>query len=58
MSQGEYRCLCAHMSYWKFGLEKAMADCGIHESKSDVVGELFKAGWRYDEETDTLEYHG
>lgn len=57
MTLGEYRALVAHMQFWKFGLEEAMKDCGIHESKSDVVYELFKANWVYFEETDTLEYH-
>lgn len=56
MTVEQYRCLCAHMSYWSFGLKKAMADCGITISQELVIDELFKAGWTYYDLTDTLEY--
>lgn len=58
MSPEQYRCLCAHMSYWHFGLKKAMSDCGIVIDRQSVIDELFKAGWQYDESKDTLEYEG
>lgn len=55
MSLAQYRCLCAHMRFWMFGLDNAIADCGITISREEVISELDKAGWKYDDSKDTLE---
>lgn len=55
LSTSMYRCLVGHLMYWERGLEEAMTDCGIPlTSKGEVVGELFAAGYDYDEEADKL----
>ena len=56
MNLAQYRCLVAHMMYWGLGLEEAMRDSGVSLPKDDVLHELFKAGYEYDEETDRLTY--
>lgn len=58
MTTSQYRCICAHMSFWARGIDEAMIDCGITCDKKELVDELGKAGWVYDWDKDTLEYHG
>lgn len=58
MSEQQYRCLVAHMNHWDLGIDIAMSDCQITISRQEVVSELWKAGWDYDEQLDSLEYNG
>jgi hypothetical protein len=61
MTSGQYRCLIAFMNFWtprfpQMGFDVAIRDCGITDAKNDIVNELFKAGWNYDEATGLLNY--
>lgn len=38
------------------GIEQAMKDSMVNEDLEDVIHELWKAGWDYDEEADTVTY--
>lgn len=54
----QYRCLVAHMMYWKWGLRAAMNDCLITISEHEVISELDKAGWSYDPHSDSVTFDG
>lgn len=54
----EARCICAHMCFWEEGLAKAMQDCGVTLSQSEVVEHLRKKRWFYDEEADSIQWVG
>lgn len=56
MSIEQYRCLVAHMIYWERGMDEAIRDAGISIAKEDVISQLWKAGYTYDEEADRLIY--
>lgn len=58
MSNSEVKCLCAHMCFWKEGLDQAVRDCGITVSLSEAVEHLRKAKWLYDEKSDSLVWLG
>lgn len=63
MTIGQYRALVAYMQYWPkkspaLGLDAAIRDIGITDPQSDVINELWKAGWVYEEPTGTLRYQG
>jgi len=59
MTLSQYRTIVAYMNYWtplypELGLDVAIRDCGIAESKADIIAELARAGHRYDEESGLL----
>jgi len=56
MTLSQYRCVAAHMIYWKLGLSQALTDATVTEDRETVLTELWQAGYRYDPETDTLAY--
>jgi len=61
MTLGQYRALVAYMNYWtprypNMGLNIAICDLGITDSRTDVILELWKAGHHFDEETGFLTY--
>lgn len=63
MTAGQYRALIAYMQYWpkrnpRFGFDTALIDIGITDSRKDVITELSKAGWVYEEKTGILRYQG
>lgn len=58
MSDGQYRCLVAHMMFWRRGLDGAIKDAGITTSKESVIHELWKCGWTYSAKFDRMRYVG
>ena len=63
LNEGQYRALIAYMQYWPrrmpaFNLDKAIEDIGVTATREQVINELHKAGWRYEEPTGILRYQG
>lgn len=61
MTNGQYRALVAYLSFWQdigagTRIEEAIDDIQISMSKQDVIHELFKAGWNYDDDTKRIKY--
>jgi hypothetical protein len=58
MTTAQYRCIVAHMMFWKFGLDEAIKDAAVTLPKEDVIHELWKAGWTYSAKFDRMRYVG
>lgn len=59
MTNNQYRCLVAHMNYWKMGLVIACHDVGLGTdsySTEEIIEQLEKAGYAYDRNSDTINY--
>lgn len=56
MTTEQYRCLIAHMKFWKMGIAEAMKDAGIAEPVGEVISHLWSVGWNYDESQDQINY--
>jgi hypothetical protein len=56
MTTEQYRCLIAHMMFWKDGLDAAIKDVGITSPKDDVIYDLWKCGWIYSAKFDRMRY--
>jgi hypothetical protein len=61
VTDGQYRALVAYLNFWtprypELGIDRAIADIGITLDRKDVVHELFKAGWIFDEGTGLIKF--
>ena len=59
MTDGQYRALVAYLMYWTptyshFNLDYAMRDIGITIDRAEVIEQLAKAGYDWDDETRKL----
>lgn len=62
MTDGQYRLLVAYLNFWtpaypNMDIEMAMKDIGISIPREDIISELFRCGWRFNEESGLLEDH-
>jgi hypothetical protein len=64
MTDGQYRALVAYLSFWAAPLQldrlrrldEAIADIGITDGRQDVIHDLWKCGWKYNDKTGVLIY--
>lgn len=66
MTEGQYRALVAHLSFWlnpkrknpkeEDAMQCAMNDIGIMIDKQTVIDELWRCGWRWNEEKQKIRY--
>ena len=59
MTVGHYRAVVAYLAFWtprhpNMGLDQAMQDIGITDSRQDVIKQMWRAGWDFDEETNRI----
>jgi len=62
MSDGQYRALVAYLNFWstsrfsEFSFDFALQDIGITDTKEQVLYELFKCGWVWDDDLMVITY--
>ena len=61
MTDGQYRALVAYLNFWTpnhsgMRLDSAIADIGITDNREDVIHDLWKCCWKYNDETGVLIY--